>query len=684
MISRDINNIVEKSNVGETSSFRINGSAKAFQILSSGIYSEKILALVREYGSNSKDAHAEAGNTNPFEVHLPNTLEPWFSIKDFGKGLSHEDIAHLYTTYFESTKSNSNDSIGMFGIGGKSAYSYTDNFSVSSRFNGTIRCYTMYINETGCPAVSLMSENPTDELNGLEVSIAVKSNDFSEFAAKASMVFRRFDIVPIITGNKSCNIKQINYSLRGLNWGLCRYDENNRESCRAVAVMGCVGYTVDSLSNDNSIPQNLRQILSLPIDMFFDIGDLDVAASRETLSLDKLTKERIIERLQKIQNEVIEVAQKKVTEAPTLWDARLAVYELAVYERANKTFSQFTISNVVFTWNGQTVTHGVVKLSENGEKSVRYFYRMGRKNCCYDVSELVPNVRIVFVSNDLERGTYTRVRKYLNDNYGSEVVLLDSNKEKIIAKLGIDPTTVILASSLPKNITLRGSISDKGKAKILEYNEYNYLAAREWNVTNANPEDGGIYIPIFAYKHIGGERSSKYIAGLVKKLTDFGINFDEPIYGIKDHYVHKAQKLGEWVSLQDYVMKTISDIVQTEEFQKKQSDYEDFLSASENIQAIKVLKKLPNIICDKIIKLKESWELASIEVDRNIQEKILLAERLGVTVKTNTSRTFDLANQCKALFLEYPLLKYFSDSEAVETKEVEDYIAMVKLMKATK
>ena len=75
------------SNVGEVGDFKIKASAKAFSILSSGLYANKIRAIIRELSCNAVDSHAAAGKSDtPFDVHLPNTLEPWFSIRDYGPG----------------------------------------------------------------------------------------------------------------------------------------------------------------------------------------------------------------------------------------------------------------------------------------------------------------------------------------------------------------------------------------------------------------------------------------------------------------------------------------------------------------------------------------------------------------------------------------------------------------------
>ena len=125
------------SNVGEVGEFRIRNSAKAFNILSSGLYANKIKAVIRELSCNAVDSHIAAGKTDtPFDIHLPNSLEPWFSIRDYGIGLNHDQVTNLYTTYFESTKTDSNEFIGALGLGSKSPFSYTENFTVTAIKDG--------------------------------------------------------------------------------------------------------------------------------------------------------------------------------------------------------------------------------------------------------------------------------------------------------------------------------------------------------------------------------------------------------------------------------------------------------------------------------------------------------------------------------------------------------------------
>lgn len=148
----------EIGNAGVVSEFKIRASAKAFAILSSGLYSNKIRAVIRELSTNAVDSHVAAGKkTTPFDVHLPNTLEPHFSIRDYGTGLSDEQVNKIYTTYFESTKSDSNDYVGALGLGSKSPFSYTDNFTITAIKDGIKGVYTAFINGQGVPSIAKMA-----------------------------------------------------------------------------------------------------------------------------------------------------------------------------------------------------------------------------------------------------------------------------------------------------------------------------------------------------------------------------------------------------------------------------------------------------------------------------------------------------------------------------------------------
>ena len=99
MIIEDKQQTIERSGNFVESVFKIKASAKAFRILSDGLYSDKITAIIRELSCNAYDAQLTAKNMDtPFHIKLPNRPEPNFSIRDYGTGLSDEDIRNIFTT----------------------------------------------------------------------------------------------------------------------------------------------------------------------------------------------------------------------------------------------------------------------------------------------------------------------------------------------------------------------------------------------------------------------------------------------------------------------------------------------------------------------------------------------------------------------------------------------------------
>jgi hypothetical protein len=167
----------------QNSPFKIATNSKIFSILSDSIYVQKVDAVIRELCCNAYDAHIEARQDKRFLVKLPNALDPEFRVRDFGLGLSHEEMS-MYTTYGESTKSSSNAYIGAFGIGAKSPFAYTNTFNVTSYQSGKGRAYSMFV-EDGAPQMTLMGEFDTDEPPGLEVFFPVRVSDVQEFHNKA-------------------------------------------------------------------------------------------------------------------------------------------------------------------------------------------------------------------------------------------------------------------------------------------------------------------------------------------------------------------------------------------------------------------------------------------------------------------------------------------------------------------
>lgn len=186
----------------QTIDFGISSSAEFFNILSSTLYSDQILAVVREVLCNAWDTHIEAGYTNvPVQVTL---TKDKFVIKDFGKGIHHDDMGPIYGTYGNSTKKNDGNQTGGFGLGCKAPFAYTDHFEVISCHAGTKTIYNLSKSSAqaqGKPGITPIASFPTNE-TGLQVSIPIKSEkDFARFDALVKRITKHGDMNVFLNGN---------------------------------------------------------------------------------------------------------------------------------------------------------------------------------------------------------------------------------------------------------------------------------------------------------------------------------------------------------------------------------------------------------------------------------------------------------------------------------------------------
>lgn len=173
--------------VGEKVEMRFSDAARGILMdnFAKNLYSRPKEAVLREYSTNAWDAQIEAGTTNKaIQVTLPSPLNPVLQIRDFGIGLDQQGIIDVYSQYGASTKRDSNDFNGTLGLGGKSAFAYSDQFNVVSVKNGVRIEVQVTRNEDGTGDMVTVDERQTDEPTGTLIKIPTKRGDTFEEEAK--------------------------------------------------------------------------------------------------------------------------------------------------------------------------------------------------------------------------------------------------------------------------------------------------------------------------------------------------------------------------------------------------------------------------------------------------------------------------------------------------------------------
>jgi hypothetical protein len=558
--------------------FRIAQTRHTFQILSSGLYSDKEKAIVRELACNAWDAHVAAGNqSTPFIIYLPNRIEPFFKIRDFGTGLSHDDVMEIYTTYFESTKQKSNDQIGCFGLGSKSPFAYTKNFTVVSYFNGEKRTYNMIINGQGLPEVVPVAMEVTNEPNGLEVFFAVKRGDMYEFTDAAKKVLRPFDTLPDVKGIANFEPGEDPEALiDGGTWKIFKTRNMPKGMTEQCAVMGNVEYP---LSEQKGFSPHAKMVLSMPIKIIFPIGSFEVTPSRESVSWTDYSKVNVNQVLENIYDAVVKHVTVEVSGATTLWEAKRHTWKLL----HNSVLSRMKIRPL---WKGMVVSP-TTKITE-GVVVNKLWSKLGQRQgnevitCKSGKVNTIDPVTTEFFLDDFKSSHY-RVSSYVRDfdKENKHVYLISAPKRKALKELlkaiGISAKEIRLASSIPKKIrTSKGGgvggrrsrlAGTKARAFILN-DKFRGYADNCWDEKEVDLTLGGVYVQIHRYKVVSAPGYSvdralepTYLEDPLNHLKRIvgAVNMPEVI-GVKTAKVAKFQKHPKWVTLKEYIQEKVLEV----------------------------------------------------------------------------------------------------------------------------
>lgn len=297
-----------------------------FNVLRNKMYTKKPLAVMREYSTNAMDAHIESGQRErPIEVSLPTGTDPYLRIRDYGLGLSEEDIRNTYTMYGASTKRGSSELNGQLGFGSKAAFCYANEYTIISYHEGKETTFEAYIDESGLGAISKLTEKPSTQ-TGVEIKIKVQLSDIAVFNQTAKELYQFFTVTPVVK-NLNGKIDRPTYSYTKDRWGLRSETTNLYKISHLNAIMGNVGYPL----NNQVLADNLRHysnwskiepLLRTPLNLFFKVGDLSIAASREDLEYDKKTLKAISDALEVAATEAREEFNKRLSTAEDLVEAK--------------------------------------------------------------------------------------------------------------------------------------------------------------------------------------------------------------------------------------------------------------------------------------------------------------------------------------------------------------------------
>jgi hypothetical protein len=400
-------------------------------------YSNTRLAVVREITANALDANLEANASRPIEVKLPTSMNPSFAVRDFGGGLSKEDVFGLYSKYGKSTKRTSNNYIGAFGIGKFAPLSYGDNFTCTSFHGGLKIAYNVFVDESDDTKIVELFSEPSNEPTGLSIEVAVSDGDINDFKDICQKFFKFFskEDMPKFIGVEEDFIKENKITLESKDdsWFFLDEDSNRYRygGYHAHVIMGRVSYPLDSQAlnvkkfvQDDQKARIIAQIIgSSNFYLRVPLGSVKLHHSRESLEYNKTTQQKIIDSLLVVVDQIQEIAKEKLADSTDLFDAKRN-YARIVNAMPYGIRSVFENS---FEWNGvkieSSVFHRDYQLQDNlilthSWKEDDSSSRNGFKIRSQKVTRVECQDNYLFVIQDLEsaHGMNLRVRTLMNED----------------------------------------------------------------------------------------------------------------------------------------------------------------------------------------------------------------------------------------------------------------------------
>lgn len=520
-------------------------------------YSDTILATMREIIANGIDV----SNGRKVDVQLPTKLEPNFIVKDYGCGLSEEDMMGLYTKYGKSTKRDSNNAIGGFGIGRFAPLSYADSFIVMSVCDGQKTAYTIRVDENDDTVVSKMFSESTKEDNGIYVQVPVQIKDIESFESK----FKKFSLYladKINLLNHEWDQELPTFSCDSFDY----YNKNGYHDYRGITskpyvLMGGILYPVVA---DSKYPCFKDGVVYKA-----EIGEFKLHHSRESLEYNDKTVVALRKASEKIQSDVEKYANDQIKDSKCLYDATkmFAKFKPMLYNLVGNfknlkiNWGDFPISEEVFKFDNCNQVQKVSKTMQ-GNFSVRTINRS------WDFSGEPSDHRYFIIDDGVTpRSPHNRL-SWLESN--EEVYLINLKQEFMDRFKAMNDKRISLLSSHERTVSpvkgLGGKKGDvkKGDILLLEKTQnYCYKISDFWSEAKEEFSDDQTYY-YYVYNANKVELSNGYcqspsiIDTRLETLRQLDSKIDK-VYGVRKKALDKIEKKSNWIRMDKIEQKIVED-----------------------------------------------------------------------------------------------------------------------------
>lgn len=406
------------------------------------LYSDSELAVIREYSTNAHDSHVASGQTRPIEVTLPTELSPYLVIKDFGLGMSTDDIADTYSKYGASTKRNTNSQSGTLGLGCKSALTYTAQFSVSAVKDGMKTIVNVSRGADGAGVMEVVDTSPSTEPQGVTVTIPVKNIYSLRRKAQEFFIYWHPRTV-LVDGQEPSQVVGIE-----ITDNITLLD---KESSSDYIVMGNVAYEVEE---EYSIAKPASYWKHSGVVAWVPIGSVEFTPNREGLRYTAHTKTALDKLRKEFEDGLSKKLSKEIDECSTSAEA------LHKWATMQSKFSDLGAFKVVNSWRGKSF-----KAFLDGLYYTKFNLTATRNQTRYtsylDADAVVDGVFVVD-RPDVQISTVhkAKIRQLVEDNGLSPryvyIIKNDQNVDDWLDQSKVFTWTEVVSVKLPRNSNYNG------------------------------------------------------------------------------------------------------------------------------------------------------------------------------------------------------------------------------------
>lgn len=398
-----------------------------------GFYKNKVESIIRETVSNSTDSRIESGKLDkPVIVSLIESQGSWiFKVQDFGVGINQDTVDSVLSRFGKSTKTQTNDLLGAYGLGFKSPFCYTNYFTVTGVKDGVEGKWIFRRDENGFTIDCLYNNLLTQEENGSIVEIKLLQNSREEKIWSNAIREQLAYFKDVFIIDEKNPISDNNYSIYELED--CKISELYRGDMMHLCIED-VYYPIDFqyLGIDP---------IHCPIGLKFSLGDgIEPLPARESYRNTELSRELILDKIKKVATNFVDMYNQNCTNVDTWREGRklieskdiiLNFQDVKLNIKELKHYSHISVKEVSIKGFDDDHIHHLLKLEFRILRvySRRYFISERRSKESYGSFNFESSGLLM---SSIPTGN---LREYLKDEYNNSYIYT-CNKDRKLWKSG--------------------------------------------------------------------------------------------------------------------------------------------------------------------------------------------------------------------------------------------------------